>query len=32
MLYFFHGNRVVVLTHGLKKEREVPPNEIDKAL
>jgi phage-related protein len=32
LLYFFHGNLVVVLTHGLTKEREVPPREIDKAL
>ena len=32
LLYFFHGNQVVVLTHGLTKEREIPPSEIDKAL
>jgi hypothetical protein len=32
MLYFFYGNQVVVLTHGLKKEKEVPPNEIDRAV
>ena len=32
MLYFFHGNVVVVLVHGLTKNREVPPKEIDKAL
>jgi len=32
LLYFFHGNQIVVLTHGLTKEREVPPREIDKAL
>lgn len=32
ILYFFHGNQVVVLTHGLKKEKEVPPKEIDKAV
>ena len=32
MLYFFHGNRVVVLTHGLRKEKEVPPREIDRAV
>ena len=32
MLYFFHGNQVVVLTHGLKKEKEVPPKEIDRAV
>jgi phage-related protein len=32
LLYFFHGNQAVVLTHGLTKEREVPATEIDKAL
>jgi hypothetical protein len=32
MLYFFHGNRAVVLTHGLKKEKQVPPREIDRAV
>jgi phage-related protein len=32
MLYFFHGKAVVVLSHGLAKEREVPPKEIDKAV
>ncbi len=32
LLYFFYGNQVVVLTHGLTKEREVPPREIDRAL
>ena len=32
LLYFFHGNQIVVLTHGLTKEREVSPREIDKAL
>ncbi|MEW6347710.1 MAG: type II toxin-antitoxin system RelE/ParE family toxin [Thermodesulfobacteriota bacterium] len=32
MLYFFHENRVVVLTHGLRKERIVPPEEIDRAV
>jgi len=32
MLYFFHGKAVVVLSHGLVKEREVPPKEIDRAL
>jgi len=32
MLYFFHGNRVVVLTHGLRKEKEVHPREIDRAV
>ena len=32
MLYFFHGNSVVVLTHGLKKKKGVPPREIDRAV
>ena len=32
MLYFFHGNQVVVLSHGLKKEKEVPPQEIARAV
>jgi len=32
LLYFFHGNQTVVLTHGFTKEREVSPREIDKAL
>ena len=32
MLYFFAGRAVVVLSHGLKKEREVPPREIDQAV
>jgi len=31
MLYFFHG-RQVVLSHGLAKERDVPPREIDLAI
>jgi len=32
MLYFFHKNLAVVLSHGLRKEREVPANEINKAI
>jgi len=32
MLYFFHGGKAVVVTHGVVKEREVPPQEIDKAI
>ena len=32
MLYFFHGRKAVVLSHGLLKERSVPPKEIDKAI
>jgi phage-related protein len=31
MLYFFAGKAVVVLSHGLTKEREVPPREIHQA-
>jgi len=29
MLYFFHGNIAAIVSHGLTKEREVPPIEID---
>ena len=29
MLYFFAGKAVVVLSHGLTKERAVPPRDID---
>jgi len=32
MLYFFHGRSVVVLTHGVVKEREVRTKEIDRAI
>jgi phage-related protein len=32
MLYFFHGGKAVVVTHGVVKEREVPTQEIDKAI
>ena len=32
MLYFFHGQAAVVLSHGLVKERAVPPLEIGKAI
>jgi phage-related protein len=32
MLYFFAGKAVVVVSHGLTKEREVPPREIDLAV
>lgn len=32
MLYFFHGRPAAVVSHGLIKEREVPPKEIDKAI
>jgi phage-related protein len=32
ILYFFHGKVAAVLTHGLVKERVVPPREIDEAI
>jgi len=32
MLYFFHGQNVVVLSHGLTKQKRVPPKEIDLAV
>jgi hypothetical protein len=32
MLYFFHGNRLAIVAHGLLKERRVPPVEIDRAI
>lgn len=32
MLYFFHKTQAVVISHGLKKEREVPAGEIDRAI
>jgi phage-related protein len=32
LLYFFVGKAVVVLSHGLTKKREVPPQEIELAL
>lgn len=32
MLYFFHGQSVVVISHGLTKESAVPPREIDLAI
>ncbi len=32
ILYFFYGNCIAVLSHGLMKERVVPPKEIDLAL
>ena len=32
ILYFFHGRTTVVVSHGLVKERRVPPKEIDKAI
>src|SRR6266581_957996 len=32
MLYFFHGQAAVVVSHGLTKEKAVPPREIDMAV
>lgn len=32
LLYFFAGQSIVVLSHGLTKEREVPVREIDVAI
>lgn len=32
MLYFFHGNQAVVISHGLIKERAVPVKEINRAI
>jgi phage-related protein len=32
MLYFFYGRSVAVISHGLVKERIVPPREIDLAV
>jgi phage-related protein len=32
LLYFFHGTAIAVLSHGIVKEREVPPKEIDRAI
>jgi phage-related protein len=32
MLYFFHGNAAVVVSHGIIKERKVPSKEIDRAM
>lgn len=32
ILYFFRGRDVVVVSHGLTKERRVPPREIDMAI
>ena len=32
MLYFFHGDVAAVVSHGVIKERIVPPKEIDRAI
>jgi phage-related protein len=31
ILFFFHGTVAAVVSHGLVKERAVPPREIDRA-
>ncbi len=32
LLYFYHGEQVAVLSHGITKESAVPPKEIDRAV
>jgi phage-related protein len=32
ILYFFHGTTAAVVSHGIIKERRVPPKEIDQAI
>ena len=32
ILYFFHGQLAVVVSHGLTKEKVVPPGDIDRAV
>ena len=32
MLYFFHENMAAVVSHGLVKEKRVPPKDIDRAI
>ena len=32
VLYFFHGSIAAVVSHGIMKERMVPPKEIDRAV
>lgn len=32
ILYFFHGRTAAVLTHGIIKEDQVPPQDIDRAI
>ena len=31
ILYFFFYNEKIILSHGIKKEKKVPPSEIDQA-
>lgn len=32
ILYFFHGTQALVISHGIKKERVVPPAEIERTI
>jgi phage-related protein len=32
LLYFFYGNLTAVVSHGLTKERRIPPREIEIAI
>jgi len=32
ILYFFHGRQAAVVSHGLSKEKRVPPKEIELAI
>lgn len=32
MLYFFHGRVAAIVAHGLTKEREVPPRDIEETI
>jgi len=32
MLYFFHGGTAAIISHGIVKERRVPPIEIERAV
>ncbi len=32
MLYFFHGNIAAIVSHGIVKEAQVPPKDIDLAI
>ncbi|MEQ8822712.1 MAG: type II toxin-antitoxin system RelE/ParE family toxin [Sumerlaeia bacterium] len=32
MLYFFDGREAVLVSHGLTKEKQIPPKEIDRAI
>ncbi|HVC95054.1 MAG TPA: type II toxin-antitoxin system RelE/ParE family toxin [Pirellulales bacterium] len=32
LLYFFHGSAAAVVSHGIVKERRIPPGEIDMAV